>query len=219
MLVRMKTLIVTGGTGGLGPTVVHRLSARYRCVLLAREPAAGDQNQLRADLGDEASVHSAVAMAVGRFGAPYGLVHLAGGYAGGTISETPTETWQQQLSLNLTGAFLAIREVLAVMRRDEPGRIVAVSSEASTMKLTGSAAYTVSKSALNTLIEVVAKDVAGSCITANALLPGTLDTRASREAMPDAKRVPLDSVAAAIEFLLSDEASSINGALLPLRPS
>ncbi|HET8797585.1 MAG TPA: SDR family oxidoreductase, partial [Thermoanaerobaculia bacterium] len=175
----MKTLIVTGGTGGLGPTVVARLARDYRCVLLARHASPDDPNILQADLGDESSVRAALAAAVERFGAPYGLVHMAGGYAGGTIRETSLDTWQKQMALNLTGAFIAIRETLAVMQSDAPGRIVAVSSEASTQKLASSAAYTVSKIGLNALIELTAKELAKTRITANAVVPGTLDTEAS----------------------------------------
>jgi NAD(P)-dependent dehydrogenase (short-subunit alcohol dehydrogenase family) len=212
----MKTVIVTGGTGGLGPAVVARLALHYQCVLLARH-ASDEANIIEADLNDETSVRNAIKLAVERFGAPYGLVHMAGGYAGGAVSQTSLDTWQKQIALNLTGAFLAIHETLALMQRDAPGRIIAISSEATIGKLSSAAAYTVSKIGLNTLIELTAKELANTKITANALVPGTLDTAASRESMPDAKRVPLERVAAAIEFLLSDEAASISGALIPLR--
>jgi NAD(P)-dependent dehydrogenase (short-subunit alcohol dehydrogenase family) len=204
----MKTLIITGGTGGLGTVVVERLSREYRCVLLKRPET---------DLNAEPSVRAALARAVEEFGAPYGLVHMAGGYVGGEVSETSSETWQSMIGLNLTSAFLVIRETLAHMQRDQPGRIVAISSEASLTKFAGAAAYTISKTALNVLVELTAAELRETPITANALLPGTLDTPASRQAMPDARRVPLDRVAETISFLLSDAASSINGALVPLR--
>ena len=200
----MKTLIITGGTGGLGTTVVERLSRDYDCTLLHREDFATDDT-LRA--------------AITKAGAPYGLVHMAGGYAGGTVSETSPETWDNMLDVNVTTAFRAIRATLAAMRRDQPGRIVAISSEATLTKFAGAAAYVVSKTALNTLIEMTAAELAGTSITANALLPGTLDTPASRKAMPDAPRVPLERVAETIAFLLSEAAASINGALIPLRVS
>jgi NAD(P)-dependent dehydrogenase (short-subunit alcohol dehydrogenase family) len=209
----MKTLIVTGGTGGLGTTVVARLERDYHCVLLAREAREG---VLQADLADEGSVRDAIGRAVEQFGEPYGLVHMAGGFAGGSVAKTSTETWQGMIGLNLTSSFFVIRETLARMRRDGPGRIIAISSEA-TLTKNGAAAYTVSKSGLNTLIELTAAELAETQITANALLPSTLDTEASRKAMPDAKRVPLDRVAETIVFLLSDAAASISGALIRLR--
>jgi NAD(P)-dependent dehydrogenase (short-subunit alcohol dehydrogenase family) len=193
----MKTLLVTGGTGGLGTQVVERLSKDYRCVLLTREDLTNPKN------------------AIEKAGPFYGLVHLVGGFAFGAVGETTSETWAQMIESNLTVAFNIIHEALGKI--DRPGRIVAISSIASIEKSKGIAAYVVSKSALNTLIEVTAKEVAGTGITANALLPDTLDTPASRQAMPKARRVPLDHVADSIAFLLSEAADNINGALIPLR--
>ncbi len=210
----MKTLLVTGGTGGLGTTVVGRLSRDYRCVLLTREPVG--EHSIQADLSDEASVRAVVAAAVSRFGAPYGLVHMAGGYAGGVLSQTATDAWQSMIGLNLTSSFFILREAMQAMRRDAPGRIVAISSIATLSRSAGSAAYQIAKGGLNTLIQVAAAELAGTPITANALLPDTLDTPASRKAMPDARRVPLASVAETIAFLLSEEAAKVHGALIPL---
>lgn len=199
----MKTLIVTGGTGGLGAAVVARLERDYRCALLRHEEV---------DVTDAASVRAALA----KIDEPYGLVHLAGGYAGGSVSETGDATWQKMIGLNLTAAFVVIRETLARMRRDQPGRIVAISSEATRTKFAGAAAYTISKTGLNTLIELTAAELAGSAITANALLPGSLATPAMQKAMPGAKLVPLEQIAETIAFLLSDAAANINGALIPM---
>jgi len=194
----MKTLLVTGGTGGLGTVVVQRLERDYRCELLSRDDVANPSQ------------------AIERAGSFYGVVHLVGGFAAGSVADTTSETWASMLASNLTAGFMIIRE--ALRKIEKPGRIVAISSIASIEKSKGIAAYAVSKSALNTLIEVTAAEVAGSGITVNALLPGTLDTPASREAMPKARRVPLDRVADAIVFLLSDAAANVNGALIPLRP-
>jgi NAD(P)-dependent dehydrogenase (short-subunit alcohol dehydrogenase family) len=201
----MKTLIITGGTGGLGTTVVARLERDYRCVLLRHE---------QTDLNDAASVRAALA----QIDEPYGLVHMAGGYEGGSVSETDDATWQKMIGLNLNAAFVVVRETLARMRRDQPGRIIAISSEATRTKLSSAAAYTISKTALNTLIELTAAELASTPITANALVPGSLDTPAMRKFMSSSKLVPLDRVAESIAFLLSDAAASINGALIPLQP-
>lgn len=201
MLRAMRTLIITGGTGGLGSEVVPRLQRDYRCVLLTRE-----------DLADEASVNRAVENA-----APfYGLVHLVGGFAAGSVAETSIATWSQMIKGNLEVAFLVVRAALKSMQR--PGRIVAIGSAASVEKPAGIAAYTVAKSALNTLIEVAAAETRGSGITVNALLPTALDTPAMRGEMDRARLVPLARVAESIAFLLSDDAASITGALIPLRP-
>jgi len=208
----MRTVLVTGGTGGLGTTVVARLARDYRCIVLYRGTPPKDVEGIHADLSDEASVRAAFEQA-GEF---YALVHLAGGFAPGEVASTPTETWTQMLSLNTTAAFLAIRESLP--RLTKPGRIVAVSSLSSIKRDKGVAAYTVSKAALNALIELTAAEQRGSGITVNAILPDSMATPAMLESMEASKLVPLDRVAETIAFLLSDEAASISGALLPLRP-
>jgi len=184
----MKTVVITGGTGSLGTVVVSRMERDYRCVVLTHAMA---------DLGDEASVQKAFA----QIGEIYALVHLVGGFASGSVAETTMDTWSKMLSLNLTGAFVAARAALPHLTR--PGRIVAVSSIAAIEKTAGLAAYAVSKSALVTLIELIAKENRG--ISANVVAPGTLD---------DALRA---QVAETITFLLSDAAENITGALVPLR--
>ena len=191
----MKTLLVTGGTGNLGTFVVERLKREYNCILLSRDDVANPSKAFDRSF--------------------YGLVHLVGGFAPGSVVDTSTETWHQMIESNVTAAFNVIHAALPKIER--PGRIVAISSIASIEKFKGAAAYIVSKSALNTLIEVTAAEIGGSGITANALLPATLDTPAMREEMPKARRVPLDRVADAVMFLLSEAAANINGAMIPLR--
>ena len=209
----MRTLLITGATGGLGTEVVQQLRDEYDVVALYRsKPTDLDVRGVQADLGDSASVRAAIQS----IGTPYGLVHLAGGFAMGSLAETSDETWAQMLGLNLTAAFVAIRETLAVMDRNAPGRIIVISSDAARTKPPGMAAYTVSKSALNTLIEILAKELKDTKITANALMPTALDTPAMRKEMPREQLVPLDRVAAALRYLLGDSGANVNGALIPL---
>jgi len=186
----MKTVVITGGTGSLGSVVVSRLERDYRCVVLTHAMA---------DLQDEASVRDAFA----KIGEIYALVHLVGGFAEGAAAETSANTWSEMLALNATTAFIASREALAHMTR--PGRIVAVGSIAAVEKSAGMAAYVVSKSALITLIEMIAKENPG--ISANIVAPSTLT--------PELR----ERVAETIAFLLSDAAANITGATIPLRGS
>lgn len=184
----MKTVVITGGTGGLGKVVVPRLERDYRCVLLTHAMA---------DLRDEMSLDAAFT----RIGDIYALVHLAGGFAAGTVTETSGRTWSDMLALNLTGAFNAMRAALP--RLTHPGRIVAVSSIAAVETSAGMAAYVVSKSALQTLVTLIAKE--NPQISANIVAPATL-TDALRK-----------DVAETIAFLLSDAAAPISGTIIPLR--
>ena len=211
----MRTLLITGATGGLGAEVVRGLRGEYDVVALYRSSAGFAELNVRgvqADLRDSAAVRAAVRS----IGVPYGLVHLAGGFAAGRLSDTSDETWAKMLDLNLTSAFVAIRETLAVMDPAAPGRIVVIGSDAARTKGAGTVAYTVAKSALNVLVEVLAKELKGTAITANALMPASLDTPAMRAEMPRERLVPLDRVTAAIRFLLSDDAANVQGALIPL---
>ncbi|HJQ37178.1 MAG TPA: SDR family NAD(P)-dependent oxidoreductase [Thermoanaerobaculia bacterium] len=184
----MKTVVITGGTGGLGSVVTPRLERDYRCVLLTHAMA---------DLRDEASVQQAFA----GFGEIYALVHLVGGFAMGSVAETSAQAWSEMFALNLTGAFTAARAALPHLTR--PGRIVAVSSVAALEKSAGMAAYVVSKSALQTLVEVIAKENPG--ISANVVASATLTDALKKD------------VAETIAFLLSDAAASISGTIVPLR--
>jgi len=211
----MRTLIITGGTGGLGTEVVERLRREYRCVLLVRGETPDGLDAVHADLASETSVRAAFAQAAQTWGAPYGVVHLAGGFAPGKIVDTDGDGWSKMLALNATAAFFVIREALRVLRG--PGRIVAVSSIAALKRGGGAAAYTVSKSALNALIDVAAAEAKGSGVTVNAVAPSSLATPAViKEMGAGADLVPLGDVAETIAFLLSDAAASISGAIIPM---
>jgi NAD(P)-dependent dehydrogenase (short-subunit alcohol dehydrogenase family) len=219
----MRTLILTGATGGLGTEVLPYLAGAFDCVALyrsessfaaLRDSVGGALRGVQADLADSASVRKAVQSV----GTPYGLVHLAGGFAAGSLEETTDDVWSEMLSTNLTAAFHVMRETLNAMDRKEAGRIIVISSEATLSKSAGSVAYTVAKSGLNVLVEVTAKELRGTRITVNALLPTALDTKAMRAVMPREKLVPLARVGETLAFLLSDAAASVTGALIPLVP-
>jgi NAD(P)-dependent dehydrogenase (short-subunit alcohol dehydrogenase family) len=119
------------------------------------------------------------------------------------------------LSLNLRTAFLLARAVLPHMLKASWGRIVHISSKTAIAPRGKRAAYAVSKMGLITLTEVIAAEIKGSGVTANVILPSTIDTPANRASMPKAdtsKWVPAQHIAATMRFLCSNAASSINGA-------
>lgn len=198
----MRTVVITGGTGGLGTEVVRRLSRDYRCAVLGHA---------QVDLTNEESVQNAF----DQIGEIYGLVHLVGGFASGSVRETSLETWSKMIELNTTAAFLAARGAIAHMTN--PGRIIAVSSIATLTIGGGSAAYTIAKSALNTLVQVIAAEERANGITANAVLPDALATPAMLKETDASKLVPLERVSETIAFLLSDAAAGTSGTLIPIR--
>lgn len=210
----MRTIVITGGTGGLGQTVVRRLAAAGRCIVLHRSelPADLGAEGVQCDVEDESSVRRAFET-IGTLDA---LVHLAGGFEAGHVEETSAGTWSRMISLNVTSAFLVAREALP--RMPDGGRIVAVSSAATLLPGSGTAAYTVSKSALNALVQVLAAEGRERKISANAILPTSLATPAMKQESYPSNLVPLERVAETIAFLLSEAAASITGALIPLKP-
>jgi NAD(P)-dependent dehydrogenase (short-subunit alcohol dehydrogenase family) len=196
----VRTLLITGGTGNLGSAVVKRLAGEFRCVgVVHGEPKlAANVESVRADLSNE----SEVTRAFDQIGELYGLVHLVGGFAAGG-AESGAEVWAQMVSLNLTTAVNAVRAALPHLI--DGGRIVAISSYVSLAKKAGLAPYIVSKSALNSLIEVLAIELKSRRITANAILPDALAAPEMRE-----------RVAESIVWLLSDAAANVTGSLIPM---
>ena len=148
------------------------------------------------------------------------LLHLLGGFGGGQpVAETPDETWDKMLGLNLRSAYTIFRAVLPGMLKAGKGRIVAVGARAAIEPIANFAAYSVSKAALVALVKTVALEVKDSGITANAVLPSVIDTPANRAAMPadDASKwVTPESIAGLLVWLVSDAARDVNGAAIPI---
>jgi NAD(P)-dependent dehydrogenase (short-subunit alcohol dehydrogenase family) len=148
------------------------------------------------------------------------LLHLVGGFGGGQpVAETPDETWDKMLGLNLRSAYTIFRAVLPGMLKAGKGRIVAVGARAAIEPIANFAAYSVSKAALVALVKTVALEVKDSGITANVVLPSVIDTPANRAAMPAAdasKWVTPESIAGLLVWLVSDAARDVNGAAIPI---
>lgn len=225
---------LTGATGALGHAVTGRFLSKGATVIASYRtaesfqqlvqqlgPGVGAQlSGVEADLTNSESIRQAVAEVLRRAGRIDSLVNLVGGYAGGQpVPQTDEALWDHMLRLNLTSAFLLTRTVLPHMLAKRRGRIVHISSRAAVEPFAGAAAYIASKAGLIALTRAVAAEVSGSGVTANVVLPGTMDTPANRASMLRAdfsQWVPPQSVAQAILFLVSDEAGGINGAQVPV---
>src|SRR6202030_28805 len=119
---------------------------------------------------------------VARFGRVDILIHLVGGFAGGqTVDAMDDSTWQRMFDANLNSAFYILRAVIPEMRKAGGGRIVAIGSRAAEEPGAGVGAYSASKAALVSLIKTVALENNDAGITANVILPGTMDTPANRK--------------------------------------
>jgi NAD(P)-dependent dehydrogenase (short-subunit alcohol dehydrogenase family) len=123
------------------------------------------------------------------------------------------------LDLNLRSAFHVIRAVLPIMREQSSGRIIAIGSKAAVEPAVMAGVYAASKAALVSLIRTVARESVDLNVSANIVLPGTMDTPANRSADPGAdfsKWVHPCQVAKLLVHLVSDQASQVSGAVIPI---
>jgi NAD(P)-dependent dehydrogenase (short-subunit alcohol dehydrogenase family) len=216
-----KVVLITGGAGALGQTVVPAFVSTGASVILGdRTPVQMPGiTALKADFTDHTQVRNLVDEVIRTSGRLDALINLVGGFATGRLVETDVSLWQRMLTMNLTSAFLLSQAVLPFMLQHGQGRIVHVAARAALEPFAGAAAYIVSKAGLIGLIRTLSSELEGSGVTVNALLPSTIDTPANRRAMPAAdpsKWARPDSIAHTLTFLASDAASQINGALIPI---
>jgi NAD(P)-dependent dehydrogenase (short-subunit alcohol dehydrogenase family) len=179
-----------------------------------------------------------VTRVIGRLGPVEILVNNAGVSATAPVHRTSLEEWERHLRVNATTAFLMTRAVLPRMRESGWGRIVSIASTAARVGTPYTAAYTASKHAMLGLTRVVASEVAGSGVTSNAVCPTFARTpmtersvarisavtrrdaeearAALAHASPLGRLLEPEEVAAAVEFLIGEDAGSVNGQTLVL---
>src|SRR5215472_18887634 len=221
-----KVALVTGANGGLGTSVTGALlEAGATVVGLSRkidqsEFAGPSFLAIRADISTGDSARNTVDRVVARYGRIDILAHLVGGFAGGNrIDETEDAIFQQMLDVNLNAAFFMVRAVIPHMRKAGKGRMIAIGSRAAQDPGPGVGAYSASKAALVSLITTVARENKEAGLTANVILPGTMDTAANRKAMPNADFstwVKTASVASLIVWLASEAGNDVTGAAIPI---
>ncbi|MFY3745586.1 SDR family oxidoreductase [Anaeromyxobacter sp. Red801] len=228
-------IVVSGAVGALGSALSTHLVARgYRVAGVGLRRHEERLRALEKELGasfagfsleaDSTPAWDAILGAVEpRLGAISGAALVAGGWRGGRpFHEDPDEgTWRSMLDENLESAQRALRALMPRLVARRAGSVVVVGSRnvERPWSGTGAAGYTVAKSAVVALARVVAAEVREAGVRVNAVLPSTIDTPANRSAMPDAdpsRWVEPGSLSAVIEFLLSDAARDVSGAVLPV---
>jgi NAD(P)-dependent dehydrogenase (short-subunit alcohol dehydrogenase family) len=216
-----RTVLITGGTGGLGRAVVATFVANdWNVVVLDARPAELEGARVvEADLADPDAVRRAVAAA--EDGPPLrAVVNLVGGFAADQpVASTPVETFEAQFALNLRPTYLVTQAALPRLVAAGGGAIVCVSSRSALHPFAGAAGYCASKAAVIAFAQVVAREHTGDGVRCNAVLPSMIDTPANREAMPadqHDKLTPPGEIAAVIRFLCSDESGPTTGAAIPV---
>ena len=214
-------VLITGANGGLGTAVCQEfLASGAKVIGVAREwKESAPFTTISADVTTEASCESMVKQAL-ELGPVDALVHLVGGFAGGSpVAETTDQTWDSMMNINLRAAFCCMRAALKPMQAAGRGRIVAIGTRMAVEPSPNFAAYAVSKAALVALIKNVAAEGQKFGVTANVVLPSTIDTPVNRAAMPKAdfsRWVAPPSIAKLLVFLTSDAAADTNGAVIPI---
>jgi NAD(P)-dependent dehydrogenase (short-subunit alcohol dehydrogenase family) len=221
-----KVLVVTGADGALGQAVAATLSGYgAKLALLSHAAAAsgtqpgGAQRYGGIDLTVETAARSAMARVAQDAGRIDGLINVAGGFRFEKLNEGTIDSWDAMYKQNLRTAVISCQAALPYLLRSAGGRIVNVGAMGAHQATAGMGPYAASKAGVAQLTAALADELKDRGITVNAILPSTLDTPKNRLDMPQAdfKRwVTLSEAAEVIAFLVSDKASAVSGALIPV---
>ena len=239
--VTSKVAVVSGGSRGIGRACAESLAAAgwtvavgYRTreadakeALEALESAGTPGMAVFLDVTDESSVQEAFRRVSDEAGPVTGLVNNAGYSRDGLLLKYSMEEYERTMSTNLRGSFLCARAALRSMLRERWGRIVNMSSAVALHGNAGQTVYAATKSGLIGLTRSLAREVGGKGITVNALCPGLLETEMTSHLNDEARAYYLDQtparrpatleeVAAVVRFLMTEEASYVNGAAIPV---
>ena len=219
------TVLITGAKGGLGSAVTQAfLNAGATVAGVSRSIRDSDFNHssffaVPGELTSFEAAQTVVNAVLSRAGRVDALVHLVGSFAGGAVADTDEQTADDQWNVNFRSTFLMAKAVLPAMRAQGSGRIIATGSRAAIEATPNAGVYSASKAAVVALIRAIAAENADAGISANVILPGTMDTPANRKAMPDAdftKWVATEQVARLIVALASGDLSHVTGAAIPI---
>jgi 3-oxoacyl-[acyl-carrier protein] reductase len=236
-----KVAVVTGGSRGIGRACAEALAADgwqvaigYRSseadakeALEALETAGTPGMTVELDVTDEGSVAEGFRRVGDEMGPVTGLVNNAGMSRDGLLLKYPMDIYERTMATNLRGTFLCSQAALRGMLRAKWGRIVNMSSAVALRGNAGQTVYAATKSGLAGFTKSLAREVGAKGITVNALCPGLLDTEMTSHLTDEARAYYLDQtpvgraatlaeVAVVVRFVMSDEASYLNGVVLPV---
>ena len=233
-----KVALITGGARGIGRVTAMRLLAdgwsvaftygkSKEAALAFEAESKGRAFAFEADVRDHQANQRVAQTVVEKLGAIDALVNNAGVRQDALLYHMTAEQWDEVLDTNLRGMWSATKAVLPAMMQQRRGAIVNVASLSGLHGVVGQTNYSAAKGAMIAMTRSLAREVARSGIRVNCVAPGLVDTDMIAGMHPDAKKemirqIPMrravraDEVAAAIAFLLSDDASGITGQVLAI---
>jgi len=224
-----RSVLVTGANRGIGRAIAERfVAAGDKVATIVRSGGAPDGVlEVIGDVRDTASVDAAFSQVEAAHGPVEVLVANAGVTRDGLLMRMTDEDFAEVIDVNLTGAFRVVRRASKGMIRLRRGRIVLISSVVGMYGSPGQVNYASSKSALIGMARSVTRELGARGITANVVAPGFIDTDMTKALPEDRQQAYLgsipagrfghaDEVAAAVQFLASDAAAYVSGAVLPV---
>ena len=218
-----KTVIITGADGNLGTQVVQKFIDMDLNVVAAfggTKPVDTPESIYsleNCDLTNPDHAKAIMSTTCCKYAEPDILINIAGGFMWKEIKDTSFDDFDRMFNLNFKTMYNMTMTALPQLEKSENARIINVGAMGAVHAAAGMAAYAVSKSAVMRFTEALAAET-GDNVTVNAILPSIIDTPQNRADMPDAdfsKWVSTEELVNLMAFLSSNEASGINGALLP----
>lgn len=219
----LRNVVITGGTGFLGTATVNKFLEQGDQVFILdiREFNSEEESLVsyKVDLLNEDELKAIAEEIENDYGPIDVLINIAGGFDMSSIQETSFEQIDKMFSMNLKSAFNTSKVFLNQLEKSQNGRIINIGAKAG---LNGSAymiPYSISKASVISFTQGLSEELKDTNITVNTIIPSTIDTPANRDSMPESdfsKWVSTEDLANVINFIASDQASAIRGAIIPV---
>jgi NAD(P)-dependent dehydrogenase (short-subunit alcohol dehydrogenase family) len=233
MSLENRVAVIAGATGGLGSTLAGELAAQGARLALLDLDRARLKSQVRilglpddriftqtVDLLDLAKTKSTASAVLAKFGRIDILLHVVGGWTGGkTLVESPADDLEFMLNQHIWTTFNVIQAFVPAMISNGWGRVAMITSPYAARPNAKGGPYSVGKAGQEALMQTLSRELIGTGVTANLLQAKTIDAQRKKVSVPSADNASWttpEELTAAILYLLSDAAGTVNGAKIPL---